>query len=180
MDEQFCENCGKGNTEDATYCYACGHILPVGLKALATHTLGNSDSLHPQIRWGTAYFGEQSVLRVHVRHSGTMFETKFQSECILGRSVGDVKFAFISVPFLLGRAATPNDIDILMVGPVQMRRVGEIVKTEEKRRGQEINYAVLSEREFNELKKRRDPLILSALLQPKIILTPNSHEYLSL
>ena len=84
------------------------------------------------------------------------------------------------MPFLLGRVATPNDIDILMVGSVQMRRVGEIVKAEEKRRGQEINYAVLSELEFNELKKRRDPLILSALLQPKVILTPNSHEYLSL
>jgi hypothetical protein len=90
MGEQFCENCGKANTEDATYCYACGHILPVGLAAIATHSLGSSDSLHPQIRWGTAYFGEQSVLRVHVRHTGAMFEAKFQLECILGRTAGDV------------------------------------------------------------------------------------------
>jgi len=111
---------------------------------------------------------------------GLLVKDEGLGKALGGRGVGDVKFAFISVPFLLGRVATPNDIDILMVGSVQMRRVGEIVKAEEKRRGQEINYAVLSEREFNELKKRRDPLILSALLQPKVILTPNSHEYLSL
>jgi len=111
---------------------------------------------------------------------GLLVKDEGLGKALGGRSVGDVKFAFISVPFLLGRAATANDIDILLVGSVQMRRLGDIVKVEEKRRGQEINYAVLSEREFNELKKRRDPLILSALLQPKIILTPNSHEYLSL
>ena len=99
---------------------------------------------------------------------------------IQGRGLGDIKLAFISVPFLMGRQASANDIDLLIVGQVPVRKIAEIVKEEEKSREQEINYAVLSEREFNELKKRRDPLILTALLQPKVILTPNSHEYLSL
>ncbi|GMR19296.1 MAG: hypothetical protein BMS9Abin34_428 [Patescibacteria group bacterium] len=96
-----------------------------------------------------------------------------------GRGMGEVKFAFVSIPFLLGRVAGPKDIDILVVGRVPLRRISELVKEEEKRRQQEINYAVLSEKEFTELKKRRDPLIFGALLQPKVILTPGAQNYLT-
>ncbi len=96
------------------------------------------------------------------------------------RSGGEVKFAFVSIPFLLGRVAGPQDVDLLIVGRVPLRKVTDIVKEEEKHRGQEINYAVLSEREFEELKKRRDPTILNALLQPKVVLTPGAERYLSL
>lgn len=99
---------------------------------------------------------------------------------VYGRGMGDVKFAFVSIPFLLGRVAGPNDIDLLIIGRVPVRKIADLVKAEERRRKQEINYAVLSEGEFSELKKRRDPLVLDALLQPKVILTPGAEEYLTL
>ena len=88
--------------------------------------------------------------------------------------------SFVSIPFLLGRAAGPEDIDILVVGRIPISKISGIVKEEEKHRGNEINYAVLSEKEFGELKKRRDPLIINALLQPKVVLTVGSENYLSL
>jgi hypothetical protein len=91
MSEQVCENCSKPNPDDATYCYACGHILPVGLKAIHTHDLRNSKSLQPQIRWGTAYFGQQSILRVFVRHTGAVMEARFDHDCVLGRTAGGVE-----------------------------------------------------------------------------------------
>jgi len=97
-----------------------------------------------------------------------------------GRGMRDLKFAFLSIPFLRGRVAGPNDIDLLIVGRVPMRRVADLVKEEEKRRGQEINYAVLTESEFEALKKRRDPLIFAALLQPKVLLTPGAERYFTL
>lgn len=99
---------------------------------------------------------------------------------VYGRGMGDIKFAFISIPFLRGRVAGPKDIDLLIVGQIPVRKISDLIKGEEKRRKQEINYAVLSEKEFGELKKRRDPLVLEALLQPKVILTPNAYEYLTL
>lgn len=99
---------------------------------------------------------------------------------VYGRGMGEVKFAFISIPFLLGRTAGPKDIDLLVVGRVPLRKIADLVKEEEKSRKQEINYAVLSESEFSELKKRRDPLVLGALLQPKVTLTPGANEYLTL
>lgn len=95
-----------------------------------------------------------------------------------GRSLGDVKLALFSIPYLRGRVAGPNEIDLLIVGRVSSRRIAKLVKLEEKRRGQEVNYTILSEGEYEALKKRRDPFLLSAIFQPKIILTPGAGEYL--
>jgi hypothetical protein len=96
-----------------------------------------------------------------------------------GRSLGDIKLAFVSVPYLKGRVAGPNDIDLLVVGRVSLKKLAGLVKDEETRVGHEMNYTVLSDQEFEELKKRRDPLIVPAMLQPKIILTPGGGEYLA-
>lgn len=97
-----------------------------------------------------------------------------------GRNADEIKFAFVSTPFLLGRVASSQDIDLLIVGRVPLRKISDVIKEEEKHRGQEINYAVLSEKEFEELKKRRDPTIMNALLQPKVVLTTGAAKYLAL
>jgi len=90
VEQQTCENCGKPSPPDETYCSSCGHILPAGLNALATHALENGQTLKPQIRWGTAYFGEHTVLRIHVRDTKAILEAKFEKECVIGRTVNDV------------------------------------------------------------------------------------------
>ena len=85
-----CENCGKPNDPATTYCYACGHILPAGMNAISTRFLENGQVLRPELRWGTAYFGERHILRIRVRDSGQVVETQFQHACVLGRAAGDV------------------------------------------------------------------------------------------
>ena len=88
-EEQTCENCKRSNPASEFYCFACGHILPTGLKAIATQNLPN-ESLRPQIRWGTAYFGDQMVLRIMLRDTNDLIEARFENECIIGRAVEDV------------------------------------------------------------------------------------------
>jgi hypothetical protein len=88
-EEQTCENCRRINPGNEFYCFACGHILPAGLQAIATHNLPN-ESLKPQIRWGTAYFGDQMILRIHVRETNDLIEARFEKECVIGRAVEDV------------------------------------------------------------------------------------------
>lgn len=127
--------------------------------------------IYYQLRHDFPLLGE--VLGLVVKEEGL-------GKALVGRTNRDVKFAFVSIPFLLGRAAGPEEIDILIVGRIPMTKVSGIVKEEEKHRGSEINYAVLSEKEFEELKKRRDPLIINALLQPKVVLTTGAENYLSL
>lgn len=97
-----------------------------------------------------------------------------------GRKLGDVKLACLSIPYLKGRVAGSDEIDLLIVGRVSSRKIAKLVKTEEKRRGQEINYTILSESDFEALKKRRDPFLLSAIFQPKAILTPDAEKYLAI
>jgi hypothetical protein len=88
--EQKCDNCGKVNAEGEAYCYACGHVLPAGLAALKTHSLSEEGDLRPQIRWGTAYFGDHMLLRLRVNGTGEIIETLFERECVLGRAVRDL------------------------------------------------------------------------------------------
>ena len=75
--------------------------------------------------------------------------------------------------------AGPNDVDLLIVGRAFPNKIADLVKKEEKRRGHEINYSILSESDFAALKKRRDAFLLSAIFQPKVILTPHPEQYLS-
>jgi hypothetical protein len=88
-EEQVCENCKRSNSASEYYCFVCGHILPAGLKAIATQNLPN-ESLKPQLRWGTAYFGDQMVLRILLRETNDLIETHFEDECIIGRAVENV------------------------------------------------------------------------------------------
>lgn len=97
-----------------------------------------------------------------------------------GRGLGDMRLAFLSIPYLKGRVAGPNEIDLLIVGRVSSKKIAKLVKAEEKRRGQEVNYTILSENEFEELERRRDSFLLAAIFQPKIILTPKAEEYLAI
>lgn len=85
MPGQECENCHKLNQDNDTYCYHCGAVLPAGLTALKTHHLEDSETPPPQIRWGTAYFGERSILRIRIRHVDQILEAQFDKECVLGR-----------------------------------------------------------------------------------------------
>ena len=97
-----------------------------------------------------------------------------------GGTLSEAKLAFISIPYLRGRVADPDEIDLLLVGRVPAAKVAKIIKDEEKRRGHEVNYTILTESEFESLKKRRDPFLLSTIFQPKVILTSGAEEYLAL
>lgn len=90
MSEQICENCGKNNPPQELYCYACGHILLAGHQQLSPDTMMlSTKSLKPQLRWGTAYFGEASLLRIRVRDANVLIEAAFRNELVIGRRVDD-------------------------------------------------------------------------------------------
>lgn len=89
MSDQVCSNCGKTNAAAEAYCYACGHILPAGIKSSETRGLDDAQNLKPQIRWGTAYFGDHTVLRLHLRDTSETIEAQFIDEIVFGRAHKD-------------------------------------------------------------------------------------------
>lgn len=91
--------------------------------------------------------------------------------------LGKIKFAFISGRFLRGlpkRSGT--DVDLLVVGTVVLPELAQMVKSEEVRRGKEMNYTVMTEEEFTFRKSRRDPFVLSALVGSRVMLIGDEEE----
>jgi FHA domain len=80
---QICPHCGKPNHKNDSYCFACGHIL-ITTKS-GTKALDDKD-MDPQVRWGTAHFGQNSVVLLMVRGAIRPLEVAPKAEMIIGRA----------------------------------------------------------------------------------------------
>ncbi len=97
--------------------------------------------------------------------------TGLGGEIIQNRAkLGKVKFAFISGGFARGKTPGPKDVELLTVGTIVLPELSALVKSEEVKRGREINYTVMAEDEYKYRVTRRDPFILDVLERPRIML----------
>lgn len=63
-----------------------------------------------------------------------------------------------------------EDVDLLLVGDIQLPELSTIVRAEETARGQTINYTPMTEDEVRFRRSRRDPFLLGILTQSRIII----------
>lgn len=77
--------------------------------------------------------------------------------------LGKIKFAMLSGRFVRRRGRKPNEVDLLVVGNVVLPQLAVLVREEEARRGEEINYTVMSLEEFEFRRRRRDPFLTNIL-----------------
>jgi len=91
--------------------------------------------------------------------------------------LGKVKFALLSTEFVEGRVSSPSQVDLLLVGTIDMNYLQVLVKKAQEPINHEINYAVLGEEEFSFRKSRRDSFILNILIQGRIVLTGEESKY---
>ncbi len=92
-------------------------------------------------------------------------------EIIKNRSrLGELKFVAFSSAFL-NWEGSQAEVDFLIVGRVVLPEIGKLVVKEEKRRGREINYAVMDLKEFRLRKRSSDPFLINILIKnPAMIL----------
>lgn len=90
--------------------------------------------------------------------------------------LGKIKFAMLSGGFIRGLSGSPSTVDLLIVGNVVIPELSNIVRTEEARRGNEINYTVMTEEEFSFRKRRRDPFILGILSGSRVMIVGDEEE----
>src|SRR3990167_36238 len=78
------------------------------------------------------------------------------------KELGNAKYAVLARSFVRGRASTVLDVDLFVVGGVNIEVLKNIVSNEEKKQNRELNYTVMGEDEFNfkSLSKRRIILIM--------------------
>ena len=96
------------------------------------------------------------------------------------KELGNVKYAALARSFIRGRVSTVLDVDLFVVGSVNIEVLKNIVSNEEKRYGKELNYTVMGEDEFNFRKRRNDSFIVKILSQSRVMLIGDEEEFSSI
>ncbi|MFA5894672.1 MAG: hypothetical protein WC851_02760 [Candidatus Shapirobacteria bacterium] len=85
--------------------------------------------------------------------------------------LGKIKFLFYSQEFLTRPADSSHSVDLLLVGDVSLKLVGDYIKTEESTIGREINYMIMSVDELRLRLNKRDPVMVDFFLNyPALII----------
>lgn len=90
--------------------------------------------------------------------------------------LGKIKFVMLSGRFVRNLQREKNEVDLLIVGRVVLPELSQIIRAEEKKRGKEINYTLMTEEEFSFRKKRRDPFVLQILQGSRIMVVGDEEE----
>jgi len=125
--------------------------------------------IYYQVRPDFLYFPE--LLRIVSKSTGLGAEILQKKN-----ELGNLKYVVFAAPFVKGRKTQGNQIDLLIVGKVHLEKIKEIVSATEKRRGQEINYTIMTEDEFIFRKKRNDDFLKNILSQPQVIILGDEDE----
>jgi hypothetical protein len=94
-----------------------------------------------------------------------------------GKHIGDLEYAVLSLAFLRGRKSTALDVDLFIVGNVNLDVLKNIVLEEEGRINREINYSVMSLDEFMSRKRTNDPFIYRVLTQSRTMLIGDDEKF---
>ncbi|MCL5774244.1 MAG: nucleotidyltransferase domain-containing protein [Firmicutes bacterium] len=81
-----------------------------------------------------------------------------------------IKSAFVFGSFAAGEEASGSDIDLLIIGLPDFKKIRGLVKKQEEVLQREINYHVYSPSEWQQKKEEKNSFLLNVLEKPKIFL----------
>lgn len=84
--------------------------------------------------------------------------------------IGEIDFAILTSSYTRGIRMGAHDVDLVVIGQVNLTALGELIDKIEKKYNREINYTVLKRSEFELRKKRKDSFVMELLLSAKTIL----------
>lgn len=93
------------------------------------------------------------------------------------RQIGDIKYAMLSLAFLRGRKSSALDVDLFIVGNVNLDILNFIIKEEEGKMEREINYSVMSMEEFLNRKRTNDQFMYRILTQSRTMLIGDDEKF---
>jgi len=87
------------------------------------------------------------------------------------KKMGNPSFVMFSGNFVRRKTRrNEDDVEILVVGNIVLPELATLIRVEESKRGQEVNYTVMSREEFDFRKKRRDPFLLRILAGSRVMI----------
>ena len=84
--------------------------------------------------------------------------------------LGKISYAMFSGKFLKRIPRQEEEIGILIVGSIVLPEIAALIHSEQTKRGEEINYTVMTDEEFVLRKKRRDPFLLGILENSRMMI----------
>lgn len=97
--------------------------------------------------------------------------TGLGNELIKNQSkLGKISFIAFSGKFVHRVPRKEDEIDILIIGEIVLPEIAALIHDYQTKRGEEINYTVMTNEEFELRKKRRDPFIVSLLESSRIMI----------
>jgi hypothetical protein len=90
--------------------------------------------------------------------------------------LGEVQFVIFSGTFTNIMKPSTHNVDMVVIGNVNVEALNSVVDDAEKKLGRQINYTVLKMSEFILRKKRRDAFIMELLMGNKILIVGNSED----
>jgi predicted nucleotidyltransferase len=88
-----------------------------------------------------------------------------------------IELAFIYGSYARGKETGTSDVDLMIVGSVDMDPLDTILRDLEKELGREINYVLYSRPEFKAKRRKKDGFIMDVLADQKIILIGREIEF---
>jgi len=86
--------------------------------------------------------------------------------------LGSVSLVMLSTKFVKHQnRKNPEDVDLLIVGNIVLPELAALIKAEETKREQAINYTPMTEDELKFRRTRRDPFLLSILMNSRVIVS---------
>jgi len=85
-------------------------------------------------------------------------------------TMGDVRKAFIYGSFATGEADAHSDIDLMVIGEINLEEFSDMISETERELNRPINYVIFSEIEWNEKLANEEPFAINVNQSDKIIL----------
>ncbi len=93
------------------------------------------------------------------------------------RKLGNIRYAILTHTYLNREKSDAQNLDLLIVGEPHIETLQECIKEAENVERREIFYYVISEKELEINKRRRDPLIYSLTVLPKAMIIGREEDF---
>lgn len=140
------------------------------LGILTSKKIGNTK--HFQANPHCAFFRELKGLVL--KTAGVAGQIKVALERLTG-----VQFAFIYGSYAKGEEKAHSDVDLMIIGDVDVNQLDPLASSLEKRLGREVNYLLFSQVEFQAKKRAKDGFLMDVLGEKKIMVIGNENELAS-
>ena len=93
--------------------------------------------------------------------------------------LGPTIFAVITTAYIEDHHPSQFDIDLLLIGDINLKTAGSMIKESEETTGREIRYTIMTQDDFEFRKKKRDAFVMNVLEKHKIMLVGDENRLLS-